>query len=70
MGDEEAHRESDVGTGLVVLTFLYLGLSLTTVHGFQGDIATGGGADGEGGASPLPCPLPPMVILPRKPCYV
>ena len=32
------------------------------IHGFQGDIATEGGADGEGGAAPLPClqraPLP------------
>ncbi|HOI13106.1 MAG TPA: hypothetical protein PLG75_04575 [Methanoculleus sp.] len=42
VGDEEAYRESDVGTGLMMITFLYLGLSLTTIHGFRGDIVTGG----------------------------
>ncbi len=33
------------------------------LHGFPPDIATGGGADGEGGASPLPCLYPVRLFL-------
>ena len=33
---------------------LVLGRPLLPMHGFRGDIATGGGADGEGGAAPHP----------------